>query len=196
MPPRSPDSKLISVASPGDFAAIFDRHFDAVYAYLQRRIGRHVAEELAAETFLVAFDNRERYDTSRPRALPWLLGIATNLLRGHRRREVRELRAYARSASDPLLDAFEGVEERLDASEERRALVEGLDALSADERDVLLLAAWGDLSYAEIAEALEIPPGTVRSRLARARGRMSPVLGGERETVGSEPEEREVRSDG
>ncbi len=196
MPHLSPDSKLISVASPGDFAAIFDRHFDAVYAYLQRRIGRHVAEELAAETFLVAFDNRERYDTSRPRALPWLLGIATNLLRGHRRREVRELRAYARSASDPLLDAFEGVEERLDASEERRALVEGLDALSADERDVLLLAAWGDLSYAEIAEALEIPPGTVRSRLARARGRMSPVLGGEGETVGSEPEEREVRSDG
>lgn len=155
-----------------------------------------MAEELAAETFLVAFDSRGRYDISRPRALPWLLGIATNLLRGHRRREVRELRAYARSAADPLLDAFEGVEERLDASDERRALVEGLEALSVDERDVLLLAAWGDLSYAEIAEALEIPPGTVRSRLARARARMSPVLGGEKERVGSEPEEKEVRSDG
>lgn len=172
---------LISTAAvePVDFTAIFDRHFDAVYAYLQRRIGRDLAEELCAETFLVAFDNRYRYDSSRSAVRPWLLGIATNLLRHHWRREVRELRAYARSASDPVLDAFDGVEERLDASGERRHLVEGLAELSAPERDALLLAAWADLSYAEIAAALEIPVGTVRSRLSRARERIVSSLGGE-----------------
>lgn len=178
---QTSDSELISAsaASPGDFAAIFDRHFDAVYAYLQRRIGRDLAEELSAETFLVAFDNRHRYDASRGGPRPWLLGIATNLLRHHWRREVRELRAYARSAADPVLDAFDGVEERLDASGERRRLVEGLAELPGPERDALLLAAWADLSYAEIAVALEVPVGTVRSRLSRARQRISSSLGGE-----------------
>jgi RNA polymerase sigma factor (sigma-70 family) len=161
-----------SAGAPGDFAAIFDRHFDAVHGYLQRRIGRDLAEELAAETFLVAFDNRGRFDPARGGARPWLLGIATNLLRHHVRREVRELRAYARSAADPVLDAFDGIEERLDASGERRRLIEGLAELSAPERDALLLAAWADLSYAEIAAALEVPVGTVRSRLSRARERI------------------------
>ncbi len=180
MDSQTSDSMLISASaeSPGDFAAIFDRHFDAVHAYLQRRIGRDLAEELSAETFLVAFDNRHRYDASRGEARPWLLGIATNLLRRHWRREVRELRAYARSAVDPVLDAFDGIEERLDASGERRRLVEGLAELSGPERDALLLAAWADLSYAEIATALEVPVGTVRSRLSRARERIGSSLGG------------------
>ncbi|HYC81660.1 MAG TPA: RNA polymerase sigma factor [Solirubrobacterales bacterium] len=175
---QAPDSELISASatSPGDFAAIFDRHFDAVYLYLQRRIGRDLAEELAAETFLVAFDLRDRYDGSRGEARPWLLGIATNLLRRHWRREVRELRAYARSAVDPVLDCFDGIEERLDAAGERRYLLEALAELSAPERDALLLAAWADLSYAEIAAALAVPVGTVRSRLSRARERIASAL--------------------
>ena len=174
------DNELIAASAerPADFAAIFDRHFDPVFGYLQRRIGRDLAEELAAETFLVAFGSRDRFDPARSEARPWLLGIATNLMRRHWRREVRELRAYARSAADPVLDAFDGVEERIDASGERRRLVEGLAELSGPERDALLLAAWADLSYAEIAEALEIPVGTVRSRLSRARARIGSQLGG------------------
>jgi RNA polymerase sigma factor (sigma-70 family) len=175
------DSELIraSAAAPGEFAAIFDRHFDAIHAYLQRRLGRDLAEELAAETFLVAFDRREGYDHAHRDALPWLLGIATNLMRRHWRREEREFRAYARSATDPVLDAFDGLEERLDASGERRRLVEALAALSGPERDALLLAAWADLSYAEIATALEVPIGTIRSRLSRARERIVTALAGE-----------------
>lgn len=166
--------------APEDFAIVFDRHFDAVYAYLQRRIGRDLAEELCAETFLVAFDSRDRYDASRGGARPWLLGIATNLMRRHWRDEVRQLRAYARTAIDPVLDPFDGVEERLDATGERRRLVEGLAELSGPERDALLLAAWAELSYPEIAGALEIPLGTVRSRLSRARERIGSSLGGKR----------------
>jgi DNA-directed RNA polymerase specialized sigma24 family protein len=83
------DSALIasSCSSPDDFAVIFDRHFDAVFGYLQRRIGHEVAEDLTAETFLVGFNGRYRFDTSQDSARPWLLGIATNLFRHYRRRE-------------------------------------------------------------------------------------------------------------
>jgi RNA polymerase sigma factor (sigma-70 family) len=175
---RGLDSDAISAsaATPADFAAIFDRHFDVIHAYLQRRIGRDLADELAAETFLIAFDKRARYDVSRPDARPWLFGIATNLLHRHRRHELRQLRAYARSATDPILDAFDGVEARLDASSVRRELVDALTRIPAEELDALLLFAWADFSYAEIAEALEVPVGTVRSRLSRARSRMRAEL--------------------
>jgi RNA polymerase sigma factor (sigma-70 family) len=175
---RALDSDAISAsaATPSDFAAIFDRHFDVIHAYLQRRVGRDLADELAAETFLIAFDKRARYDASRPDARPWLFGIATNLLHRHRRHELRQLRAYARSAADPILDAFDGVEARLDAFNVRRELVDALTRIPAEELDALLLFAWADFSYGEIAEALEIPIGTVRSRLSRARTRMRAEL--------------------
>ena len=103
-----PDSAALaaSLTSPAEFAPVFDRHYDAVHAYLQRRIGPDAADELAAQTFLVAFERRGRYDQSRPDARPWLFGIATNLLLHHRRQMVRRLRAYARTGVDPVLDAF------------------------------------------------------------------------------------------
>ncbi len=175
---RALDSDAISAsaATPADFAAIFDRHYDVVHAYLQRRVGGDLADELAAETFLIAFDKRARYDVSRPNARPWLFGIATNLLHRHHRHELRQLRAYARSAADPILDAFDGVEARVDASSVRRELVDALTRVPAEELDALLLFAWADFSYTEIAEALEIPIGTVRSRLSRARNRMRTEL--------------------
>jgi RNA polymerase sigma-70 factor (ECF subfamily) len=181
------DAIAASALNPADFAAIFDRHFDVIHAYLQRRIGPDLADELAAETFLVAFDKRARYDASRPDARPWLFGIATNLLHRHHRHELRQLRAYARSACDPVLDAFEGVEERVDASSLRRELVDGLTRLPIEELDALLLFAWADFSYAEIAEALEVPIGTVRSRLSRARARLRAALEIELAPVQAQP---------
>lgn len=161
---------------PDGFATIFDRHFEAVHAYLQRRVGPDLADELSAQTFLLAFDSRNSYDPAQPDARPWLFGIATNLLRRHHRNEVRQFRAYARSAVDPVLDAFEGVEARLDASNMRRELVNALADVPAEELDALLLYAWAELSYPEIACALDIPTGTVRSRLSRARGRIREAL--------------------
>ena len=181
------DAISASATTPADFAAVFDRHFDAVHAYLQRRLGPDLADELAAETFLVAFDSRARYDLSRADARPWLFGIATNLLHRHHRHELRQLRAYARSAADPVLDAFDGVEARIDASGMRRALVDALALVPAEERDALLLFAWADFSYAEIGEALEVPTGTVRSRLSRARARIRAALGGERVETRHQP---------
>jgi RNA polymerase sigma factor (sigma-70 family) len=174
--PADSDAISASLSTPEAFAAVFDRHVDTIHGYLQRRVGRDLADELCSQTFLVAFDRRDRYDLSRPDAGPWLFGIATNLLRRHHRTEVRQLRAYARAAQDPVTHPFDGVEERVDASGERRRLVEALSELSDEERDTLLLYAWAELSYAEIADALEVPVGTVRSRLARARARVREPL--------------------
>lgn len=170
------DAISASATTPAEFAVVFDRHFDAVHSYLQRRVGPDLADELSAQTFLVALDSRARYDTSRADARPWLFGIATNLLHRHRRHEVRELRAYARSGVDLVLDAFDGIEDRVDASSLRRELAEVLARVPSDEMDALLLYAWAELSYPEIGEALGVPVGTVRSRLSRVRGRIRELL--------------------
>lgn len=145
------------------FAAVFDRHFVAVHRYVHRRAGRDVADELAGETFRVAFEARARWSQSTPDARPWLLGIATNLLRRHRRTEERRLRALARRGVDEWATLDENaVAERADAARERAALATGLAALSPDDRDVVLLIALGDLAYDEVAQALGIPPGRWR----------------------------------
>ncbi len=91
------DSEVIgaSLAEPSAFGAIFERHYDAVHGYLQRRLDATRADEIASQTFLVAFDRRSRFDRRRPQARPWLLGIATNLAHNHRRHEIVELRAIA-----------------------------------------------------------------------------------------------------
>lgn len=174
------DAHLIakSCVDPHAFAALFDRHYQAIAGFLRRRVDHALADELAAETFLQAFASRERYDTSRKDARPWLYGIAANLLRRHHRSEQRRLRAYARAADPRAVTAFEGVDARLDAAAAQGALASVLLALGPGERDVLLLHAWAELSYEQIAEALGIPLGTVRSRLNRARRIACELLGG------------------
>ncbi len=95
---READAVLIgrSLEAPLVFGGVFDRHFDYVHRYLARRVGSDLADDLASETFTTAFRVRARYDTAHDDARPWLLGIATNLIRHHRRDEARRLRAYAR----------------------------------------------------------------------------------------------------
>jgi RNA polymerase sigma-70 factor (ECF subfamily) len=167
-PQTDADAIAVSLAEPRAFVVVFDRHFDAIHRYLRRRVGSEIADELASETFTQAFEHRRRFDTRRPDARPWLYGIAHNLLRHHYRGEERALRAYARSR--PALHTSEPPD--LPESE----LAELLADLSPGERDVLLLVAWAELEYAEVAEALGIPVGTVRSRLNRARGRVRELL--------------------
>jgi RNA polymerase sigma factor (sigma-70 family) len=166
------DAELI-VASGRDpelFAGLFDRHYVVIAAFLRRRLERSLADELAAETFLRAFDGRGGYDPGWGDARPWLFGIATHLLAHHRRREERRLRAYARAERRPDTDAaIDEVNDRLDARAAAPVLAAGLAKLAAADRDVLLLYAWADLSYEQIAHALGVPVGTVRSRLHRAR---------------------------
>jgi RNA polymerase sigma factor (sigma-70 family) len=167
---------LASVTDPERFTLVFDRHFPAIHGYLQRRIGPGVAEDLAAEAFVTAFRRREDYDASRASALPWLFGIAANLLRHRQRKERRGLLAFARTGVDPVVEEFGAVDDRVDAQLAGPRLARALASLTPGDREVLLLYAWADLTYAEIAEALNIPIGTVRSRLSRARGSVRELL--------------------
>jgi RNA polymerase sigma factor (sigma-70 family) len=163
------------VAGPADqFGQLFERYAGQLYDYAARRVGRHTAEDLVAETFLLAFARRSRYDPAAPNARPWLFGILTNLLRTHRRTEARAWRALARAGSDPLTadTSIERVSERMDARAATRSLAGALASMPGRQRDVLLLHIWAGLDYPALAAALALPPGTVRSRLHRAKARL------------------------
>ena len=165
------DAEVItgSLEEPAGFATVFDRHFGGVHGYLARRIGSESAADLAAEVFVIAFGARNRYDPGQPNARPWLLGIATNLLRHHWRIERQQLHAMARLPLSPMGDPETDAIERVDAAGSAAEVAAAVRDLRPSERDVLLLVAWADLTYPEVAEALHIPLGTVRSRLHRAR---------------------------
>ncbi|MEW1836412.1 RNA polymerase sigma factor [Nonomuraea angiospora] len=158
---------------PDLFTAVHDRYYRDIYLYVAGRLDTQIAEDLAAETFLLAFDRRDRYDPERGDLRPWLFGIATNLIARHRRKETRHYKALAKLGPEPVV---EGHEERVVTSvaAERMQpyLARALAALSGGERDVLLLVALGQLSYDEVAQALGIAVGTVGSRLSRARSKI------------------------
>jgi len=169
---------LRSVDQPECFELLVDRHFAALQRYLRRRVGEDVAKELVAEAFLQAFRGRSRYAPDGTTALPWLYGIAANLLRMNRRSEERRLRAYAKAAGLQARPEPDGeIEARLDAEALRPALAVALAELSPGLREVLLLHAWGDLSNEEIAQALGCSPAAVRTRLHRARSQVARRLG-------------------
>jgi len=160
------DGELLAQSSTmaDAFHELFDRHFKAVHRYLARRVGRDLADDLASQTFTVAFTRRATFRTDATDARPWLLGIATKLLMNKRRAEQRALKTVDRIQAQPVPPLAEPAVDGLD--HEVAAALAGLDP---DQRDVLLLFAWGELSYEEIAFALAIPVGTVRSRMSRAR---------------------------
>ena len=158
------------------FEAVFEAEFAPLHRYVARRVGAAAADELAAETFAIAFRNWDRLDPERP-VRPWLYGIAANLMRHHWRKERRMLRAYARTGVDPVFADEEAAVERADAETRHRELAAALAELRPEEREVLLLHAWAELTDSEIADALSLPLGTVKSRLSRTRENMRNQLG-------------------
>ncbi|GLY78518.1 RNA polymerase sigma factor [Actinoallomurus iriomotensis] len=168
-----------SVHEPELFTALYERHAPAIHRYVARRLGTDMADDLMAETFLIAFRQRESYDQSRPDARPWLYGIATNLVAQHAKAEARMWRTIARTGIDPAMDSpADRVVEQVSASGTRRSLAAALARLHPGQRDVLLLTAAGGLTSTEIATALGVSPGTVHSRLNRARKKMRAAFGG------------------
>jgi RNA polymerase sigma factor (sigma-70 family) len=157
-----------SLREPTAFEPIFDRHFAAVHRYLHRRAGRDLADELAAQTFAIAFERRASCRAAGS-VLPWLYGIATNLLHRRRRAERRRLRAYARSGVDRWVAYDDEAAARVDDASLGSRLAGALAAMRPRERHALLLYALAGLSYEEIAIALDVPLGTVRTWLHRAR---------------------------
>jgi RNA polymerase sigma factor (sigma-70 family) len=168
-----------SLANDSLFTVLYDRHAAALYRYAHGRVGADVADDVVSETFLVAFRRRHRYDVSRPDARPWLFGILTKEISHHRRRERAHYRAMARCGpTDVVPDPAEQAVADTAARALRAQLALALSDLPVRDRDVLLLIAWGGLSYEETAHAVGIPVGTVRSRLHRARRKVSSALGG------------------
>jgi RNA polymerase sigma-70 factor (ECF subfamily) len=162
---------------PERFAVLFDRHAAYIHRYITRRAGPQAAEDLVAETFLTAFRKRRRYQHGYASARPWLYGIATHLVGQHHRDQARQHRLYQAAGPAPVSPDFsERADARVTATAIRPVLTEALAGLPPGDRDVLLLIAWEELSYEEVARALGIPLGTVRSRLYRARVRLRKAL--------------------
>jgi RNA polymerase sigma factor (sigma-70 family) len=168
-----------SLAEPDRFAVLFDRHAPRIHRYIARRVGREVADDLVADTFLAAFAKRQRYRPAYPDAGPWLYGIATNLIGQHRREEVRQFRLSQAALPEPDVPSHaDQVTADVTAGSVRGLLAAALAELPDGDRDVVILIAWEQLSYEETAHALGIPVGTVRSRLNRARTKLRRTLAG------------------
>jgi RNA polymerase sigma-70 factor (ECF subfamily) len=170
------DAALWQRAAAGEtdaFGTIFERHATTVYNYCFRRTGDwSQAEELTALVFLEAWRRRTQVELERKDALPWLLGVATNVIRNLRRSQRRHRAALERLPRERVADFAADVDERLDDERQMQAVLRALAKLPRADQDVLALCVWEDLTYEQAAVALHVPVGTVRSRLSRARARL------------------------
>jgi RNA polymerase sigma-70 factor (ECF subfamily) len=163
-----------SLDDPEAFGALYDRHHLAVFRYVRSRLGPG-ADDVVGDTFAEAFRSRGKFrDHCDGSALPWLLGIATNRIGRARDAERRWTQACERSAN--VADPFEDADSRMVAERLAPWLQHALASLRRRDREALLLHVAGDLSVEEVAAALEVPVGTVKSRLHRARRNLSAQL--------------------
>jgi RNA polymerase sigma factor (sigma-70 family) len=166
-----------SIESPGDFEDAFRQHFASVYRFIARRVGTDLAEDLAAEAFATAYRRRASYDPGRGSLRSWLFGIAANLVRERWRDEQQLLELDARLMAASARSFDDDADARVIAAALAPRIAGALAALNREQREVLLLHAWADLSHEEIAAALGIANGTARSRLSRARAALRAQLG-------------------
>lgn len=156
----------------------FDQHARPLATYAARRVGPGVARDIVAHTFRVARESFDQYDAIRGGERAWLYGIATNLIRRHWRTEERRLRiqAHAVRVSSPAPDPLVQIDERLDARARYQRVVDAVATLDPEERDLLVLIAWEQMTSRDAADVLGIPAGTVRSRLSRIRTHLARVV--------------------
>ena len=194
------DAELIDRSLRGDvdaFVEVVERHEVAVGSYLSRRVGRDAAEDLLGEVWVAAFESRRSYDQSYADARPWLYGVALNRLRRYWR---------SRPAEDPVPDVtglatgwdpWSAVDFGVDT---RAVLRTALMRLKPEEREVLRLVAWEDLTAADAARALGMPAGTARRLLSQARTalRSAPEVSAllrDRNSAKEDTDDRRDRSD-
>jgi RNA polymerase sigma factor (sigma-70 family) len=176
--PTDADIVRASVRDPSRFGEIFDRYADDILRYAGARLGGDLAEDVTAETFLAAFRGRGGYDLSRENARPWLYGIAIRQIGKHRRAERRYLQALSRIHAETVAADFgDRVADRVTAEQLRPRLSAVLSGLTHQDRELLLLVAWTDLTYEEAAQAIGTSVGAVKSRLHRIRVRTRRALG-------------------
>jgi RNA polymerase sigma factor (sigma-70 family) len=170
-----------SLLDPRSFSLIVERHATSIFRYLVCRVDRSASEDLLADVFAAAFQARDRYDASYESALPWLLGISTNVVRHYQRSEVRRGSMMRRLThlnrrSIEVSEAIDAVAVTAELHDEMLSMRRALGALSESHRQVLVLSAGLGLSYEDVARTLGIRIGTVRSRLSRARRRLRELL--------------------
>ena len=179
--PAVTDAELWRLAANGDasaFGVLFERHAKTVYNYCFRRTADWAAaEDLTSVVFLEAWRRRSDVRLDGASALPWLLGVATNVVRNRWRSQRRHRAALERLPAERPADFGDDAVARLDDERRMREALRLLARLPRREQDVLALCAWQGLSYEEAALALELPVGTVRSRLSRARARLRELAG-------------------
>lgn len=187
--PRSGDEAVwrrVAGGDPDAFGELFDRHAGSVYSYLSLRLGDwSAAEDLTSAVFLQAWRRRAEVVFERASALPWLLGVANGLLRNEvrARRRRTELMDRVLAVRDALPGAFaveadhaDAVADRVDGERQTAALRAAVGQLPRREREVLELCVWAGLDHAAAAAALGVRPGTVKSRLHRAKRRLAAKL--------------------
>jgi RNA polymerase sigma-70 factor, ECF subfamily len=164
------------------FTAIYHQHYRRVLGYLLTRVGRQAAEDLAAETFTVAW---RRLGQVPAEPLPWLLGVARNVLREQQRASGRRAALSGQLAASSGEPAGPDVADQVvEGSELRRALA----TLSERDREALTLVAWLDLAPKDAAKVVGCAPATFLVRLHRARRRLERALRAARgEERGAEP---------
>ena len=167
------DRELLREADPAAFGALFERHGRAVYNYCFRRTADWAAaEDLTSVVFLEAWRKRKDVRLHDESLLPWLYGVATNVLRNRSRALRRYHAALERLPRGHEADFADDAAERIDDERKMRDVLDAVRVLPKRDRDILALCVWQGLSYEEAAVALELPVGTVRSLLSRARGRL------------------------
>ncbi|MFI0484135.1 RNA polymerase sigma factor [Actinomadura sp. 9N215] len=172
------DSRIVaaSLEDPDAFGELFRRHGPRLHAYIRRRLGPVLADDLVSESFATAFRQRERFD-GRADFGAWLWGIAANLIARHHRQETRMYRAFARTGVDPAEDGVADLaSDRATAAALGPGLARALASLDAQERSAVLLLAWADMSYAEIATTLDLPLGTVKAKIHRSRAKLRKAM--------------------
>ncbi len=152
---------------------LFTAHAADLHAYAARRVGRDVAQDVVAETFRQVIESWDTFDSERGSRRGWLFGIATNVMRRHWRTERRRIETLARAVGRELRsssdDQLSGVDARIDADGEAIGVLEVVAELSPQDRELLTLVAWEEMAHRDVADILNIPAGTVRSRLHRIR---------------------------
>lgn len=170
------DRALWSQAAGGSahaFGALFDRHAKAVYNHCFRLTASWAeAEDHLQATFLMAWRKRGGVRLERDSALPWLLAVATNVVRNEQRSLLRRLRNLGRAVERPVPDHADLVAERLDDQRRMRDLLDAVAELPRNEREALALCVWAEVSYADAAAVFGITEGSVRARVSKAKAKL------------------------
>lgn len=164
-----------SLDEPEAFGLLFDRYGDNVFRFLAAQMSIEAAEDATSEVFVAAFRSRRAYrGQASPRA--WLLGIAANIARRQWRSRNRFESAMARLQVLMPSEGQAGSDPARGLGGLSRVVRHALEALPHDQREALILRAWGGLTYEEIAAVVGVRVGTVRSRISRARASFAAAL--------------------